>query len=40
MSPEEDKYLYSKSKFLDELVSLLGGRAAEEVFFGKENITT
>lgn len=40
MSPEEDKYLYSKSKFLDELVSLLGGRAAEEIFFGKENITT
>lgn len=40
MSPEEDKYLYSKSKFLEELVSLLGGRASEEVFFGKENITT
>ena len=40
MSPEEDKYLYSKSKFLEELVSLLWGRAAEEVFFWKENITT
>ncbi len=40
MSPDEDKYLYSKSKFLEELVSLLGGRAAEEIFFGKENITT
>jgi cell division protease FtsH len=24
MSPDEDKYLYSKSKFLEELVSLLG----------------
>jgi len=31
--PQEDKYLQSKAKFLDELVGLLGGRAAEEVFF-------
>lgn len=40
MMPQEDKYLYSKQKFLDDVVSLLGGRAAEEVFFGKESITT
>lgn len=40
MMPEEDKYLYSKAKFLDELVTLLWGRAAEEIFFGKEEITT
>jgi cell division protease FtsH len=40
MMPEEDRYLHSKAKFLDELVSLLGGRAAEEIFFGKEEITT
>lgn len=40
MMPQEDKYLYSKAKFLDEMVSLLGGRAAEEIFFGKDNITT
>ena len=40
MMPQEDKYLYSKAKFLDEMVSLLGGRAAEEIFFGKEHITT
>lgn len=39
-SPEEDKHLYSKAKFLDELVTLLGWRAAEEVFFGKDEITT
>ena len=39
-TPEEDKNLYSKAKFLDEIVSLLWGRAAEEVFFGKEEITT
>ncbi len=39
-TPEEDKNLYSKAKFLDEVVTLLGGRAAEELFFGKEEITT
>lgn len=39
-TPEEDKNLYSKAKFLDELVVLLGGRAAEELFFGKDEITT
>lgn len=39
-TPDEDRNLYSKAKFLDELVSLLGGRAAEEVFIGKEFITT
>ena len=40
MMPQEDSYLYSKAKFLDEMVSLLGWRAAEEIFFGKEHITT
>ncbi|MCX6823977.1 MAG: ATP-dependent zinc metalloprotease FtsH [candidate division SR1 bacterium] len=38
--PNEDMYLNSKVKFLDEVVSLLGGRAAEEIFFGSDNITT
>ena len=38
--PEEEKYLYSKAKFMDDMVMLLGGRAAEEVFFGKDEITT
>lgn len=40
MMPSEDTYLYSKAKFLDELVTLLWGRAAEEVFFWKDEITT
>lgn len=40
MMPTEDTYLYSKAKFKDEMVTLLGGRAAEEVFFGKDEITT
>jgi len=33
--PEEDVHLNSKSKFEDELCSLLGGRIAEKVFFGE-----
>ncbi len=40
ITPNEDMYLSSKAKFLDEVVSLLGWRAAEEVFFGGDNITT
>ncbi len=38
--PERDELLISKSKYLDELATLYGWRVAEEVFFGKENITT
>jgi len=33
--PEEDRLLVSKSKFEDELCSLLGGYTAEEIFFGE-----
>lgn len=33
--PEEDKHLYSKSKFLDEICSLMGGYVTEEVFFNE-----
>lgn len=39
-TPKEDVYLYSKAKILHEVISLLWGRACEEVFFWKENITT
>jgi len=38
--PNEDMYLNSKAKFLDEVISLLWWRAAEEIFFGADNITT
>lgn len=38
--PNEDMYLNSKAKFLDEVVSLLWWRASEEIFFGADNITT
>ncbi len=40
ITPEEDKYLVSKNKFLHEVISLLWGRAAEEIFFGIDNVTT
>ncbi len=40
MMPEEDSYLHSKAKFMDEMVTLLWWRAAEEIFFGKDEITT
>ena len=36
--PEEEKYLQTKAELHDRLVSLLGGRAAEELIFG--NVTT
>lgn len=36
--PQEDQYTVSKTKFLDEICGLLGGRAAEEIIFGE--ITT
>lgn len=39
-SPAEDSYLKSKAKFLDDISGTLWGRAAEEVFFWEENITT
>jgi cell division protease FtsH len=36
--PEEDRYLRRRSKFLDDLAGLLGGRAAEELII--EDVTT
>ncbi len=38
--PDNDKALESKAHFLDELAASLGGRAAEELIFGKDYITT
>jgi cell division protease FtsH len=36
--PEDDRYLMRRSKFLDDMAALLGGRAAEQITFGE--ITT
>jgi cell division protease FtsH len=34
-SPQEDSYLKSRDELLDEIVTLLGGRAAEEIVLGE-----
>lgn len=33
--PNEDKYFYTKNQLIEEIMSLLGGRAAEEVALGE-----
>lgn len=38
--PERDKYSQSRKELLAMMTSLFGGRIAEELIFGKENITT
>lgn len=38
--PAEQKLVYSKKYFMDEIAILFGGRAAEEIVFGKDNITS
>lgn len=38
--PDKDKTYVTKAKMLDELAVFFGGRAAEEIFFGPEYITT
>ena len=35
-----DKYLSTKKELVNDIISVLAGRAAEEVFYGKDNITT
>ena len=38
--PTEERRLQTKAHFLDEIATLMGGRVAEEEFFGRENVTT
>jgi len=38
--PEQDKYSVSKKQLESQLASLFGGRVAEELVFGAENVTT
>ena len=40
ITPAEDRNLYSRNYILSEVAGLLGWRASEEIFFGKDNITT
>ncbi len=38
--PEQDKYSISRKQLDSQLASLFGGRVAEEIIFGSENVTT
>ncbi len=38
--PEEDRYSFSKQRLESQISSLFGGRIAEELIFGHENVTT
>lgn len=38
--PEKDRTYITKAKMIDELAVYFGGRAAEEIFFGDQYITT
>ena len=38
--PEEDRYSHSKEHLESQISSLFGGRIAEELIFGMENVTT
>ncbi|MEE8470566.1 MAG: ATP-dependent zinc metalloprotease FtsH [Dehalococcoidia bacterium] len=38
--PTEDRHLYSAAQLRSMLTTFLGGRAAEEIIFGKDEITT
>jgi cell division protease FtsH len=38
--PTEDRYLMSKRHLENRVLTLLGGRAAEELIFGKDGVTT
>jgi cell division protease FtsH len=38
--PEQDKYSVSRKQLESQLASLFGGRVAEEIVFGDENVTT
>jgi cell division protease FtsH len=38
--PERDRYSYRKSEIEGRLATMFGGRIAEEIIFGPENVTT
>ena len=38
--PEKDELNWSKAQLLARLDVAMGGRVAEEIIFGKENVTT
>ncbi len=39
-TPKEEKYFTTKKEIIERIIGFLAGRAAEEVIFGKEHVTT
>src|SRR5699024_1014477 len=40
MLPKEDRFINTKPELLDKITGLLGGRVAEEIIFGKDDVST
>ncbi len=40
MTPKKEKFVQTKSELEAKIISYLGGRAAEEIFYGKDEIST
>lgn len=40
MTPKKEKVIQTKAELIAKIISYMGGRASEEIFFGKENVTT
>jgi len=40
MLPKEDRYIITRPELFDRITGLLGGRVAEEIIFGKDNVST
>ena len=40
MLPKEDRYIVTRPELFDRITGLLGGRVAEEIIFGKGNVST
>src|SRR5208282_1742468 len=38
--PEGDRYSTSRAKLIDQLMMSMGGRAAEEIIFGADNVSS
>src|SRR5699024_3164130 len=40
MLPKEDRYIVTRPELFDRITGLLGGRVAEQLIFGKDNVST
>ncbi len=40
MTPKKERFVQTKNELLAKITSYMGGRASEEIFFGKDEITT